>query len=177
MFELNEEETLMSSSDNSVKLTTHRIIHESEKGRKQIMLEDFESYQLIRSSIGAYGYLLFIFVVITILIAVDKITNYQSFYPIVGNFNNNLFSFFLEDEGFMLLLVLLMVFHFFYLISRRYFIKVNGKYNSIEFRVTSLRNSSIRRMLSKLEEQSKLIKQMADNKKKDLMPDTSAKYD
>lgn len=148
----------MSSSDSSVKLTAHRIIYESAQGRQQIMPEDFESYQFKHSSIGAYGILLFIFIVITFLIAVNKITNYLDNRNLFREFNTNLFDIFWDDKGFIILLVLLMIFHFFYLISRRYIIKLNGKFNSIEFRVKSFKHPSIRKMLDKMVEQSNTIK-------------------
>lgn len=154
MFELSEEKTLMSSSDNSVKLTTHRIIHESERGRQQIMLEDFESLQLKRSSIGAYGILLLIFVFITLWMIYMKVTGYyddQYFYKSTGV---SLFDVFWDDKAFIVLLFVLVVLYFFYLISRRNTIIVIGKYNSIEFRVKNFKAVSVQKMLNKLVEQS-----------------------
>lgn len=151
MFELSEEETLMTSSDNSVKLTSHRIIHESGQGRQQIMLEDYDSYQLKKDSIGAYGIFFLIFILITLWLTYEKIVNYIKYRSIFGK---NLFDHFWNDTGFIILLVVLIIFHFFYLISRRYTIKINGKYNSIEFRVKSLGNSSVKKMLTKMVEQS-----------------------
>jgi len=40
------------------------------------MLEDFESYELKNRSIGAYGFLLWYFISITVLIIFNKIKNY-----------------------------------------------------------------------------------------------------
>jgi hypothetical protein len=154
MFELREEETLMSSSDNSVKLTSHRIIHESEQGRRQIMLEDFESIQLKRSSIGAYGILLLIFVSITLGSIYMKITNYYDGQYLNKSVGISLFDAFWEDKAFIVLLFVLMVLHFFYLISRRNTIIIIGKYNSIEFRVKNFKAASVQKMLNKLVEQS-----------------------
>lgn len=165
MFEIIEEKVLMVSSDNSVKLTTHRIIYESGKGRKQIMLEDFKSYELKSSFIGAYGILFSIFIGLTVLIAANKIINFIS-YRGTFIFYNNIFEFFWDDKGFLILLVLLIVVYFFYLISRRYYIKINGKDNSIEFRVTSLRNPSISKMLEKMLEQSDKLKNVATIEKR-----------
>lgn len=160
MFELSEERLLMISSDNSVKLTTHRIIHESSKGRQQIMLEDFESYQLICTSVGYYGSLLFIIIAIFLLIASNSIIRYGSITSFLKS-DPNLLIYLLKDPGVLISLTVIMIVYFFYLISRRYFIKINGKYNSIEIRVTSFRNRSIKKMLDALVEQSNKIKQEA----------------
>ena len=77
MFELTEEKNLMNSSDNSVKLTSHRIIYDSDKGRQQIMLDEFVSYELKHNSIGAYGIIFFSFAALAVVITINKITNYN----------------------------------------------------------------------------------------------------
>ncbi len=163
MFELNEEETLMTSSDNSVKLTTHRIIHEAGGKREQVMLEDLETYELKDRSIGAYGVLLFFFSVLTAVVLFNTIQRYnesRSLMKYIGRDDEpGLLGAFLRDPGSIIMLCILIIIHIFYKISRRYMIRIVGKYNSFEFRVKSFKNSSVRRMLDKLVEQSKLRKE------------------
>jgi len=154
---------LMASSNNLVRLTSHRIICESEGKREQVMLEDFESYELKNRSIGAYGFLLWYFISITVLIIFNKIKNYyddRQFLRRLGiDTHFGLWDIFREDMALIVLLFVLIVVHIFYLTSRRYIIKINGKYNSFEFRVKSFRNKSVQRMLDKLTNQSKLAKE------------------
>ena len=162
MFELSEEKILMTSSDNSVRLTSHRIICESEGKREQVMLEDFESYELKNRSIGAYDFLLWFIISVTVLIIFNKIKNYydnRQFLRRIGiDTHFGLWDIFREDMALLVLLFVLIIVHIFYLISRRYIIKINGKYNSFEFRVKSFRNKSVQRMLDKLTNQSKIVK-------------------
>ena len=154
MFELSEEETLMTSSDNSVKLTTHRFIYESEKGRQQIMLEDFESFRLKRSSIGSYGILLLLFLLFIFILTFSKIENYYQNPELFKRSDIGFFDFFLKDTGYIVMLFVLAILHFFYLISRRNTITVIGKYNSIEFRVKNFKAASVQKMLNMLVKES-----------------------
>jgi hypothetical protein len=158
MFQLSEEETLMYSSDNSVKLTTHRIIFDSEKGRKQIMLEDIETYKLKGTSIGAYGILLLIFVIFTAWVSYEKISNYIDSRRLFSAFNISFFEHFVNDPGYFVLCGILIIFYHFYRISRRNYIQVIGKYNTFQFRVKSFKNKSIVKMLEKMTEQSAKIR-------------------
>ena len=63
MFELSEEQLLMSAPDNTVRLTTHRIIFESPDVRQQVMREDFISYQFFDRSFAIYLVLLLLFII------------------------------------------------------------------------------------------------------------------
>lgn len=97
----------MISSDHSVRLTTHRIIIDSGNIRQQLLLEEYESFELNCNPVGHYGVLLTISV---------------------------------------------------FLLSRRYYIKITGIYNSVRFGVASFRKRSIRKKLQKQEEQSAIAK-------------------
>lgn len=142
----------MTSSDNSVKLTNYRIIYDSENDRQQVMLKDFQSYELRKSSFGAYGALLVICIAITVFIINNIVRNY------LPGSGEKLFSFLISNNGFIMWMIFIVVVHFFYFVSRRRYVKINGKYNSFEFRVTSF-NSSVKKMLNELVRQSNLAKQ------------------
>src|SRR5205085_1005798 len=159
MFELKNEEILMYSDDRTVMLTTHRIIHHADSGKQQVMLEDFLNYELKDYHIGNYKILTVIFTTITVFILLAK--GYNRLWPLEYSLRKvpwilSLITY----ENYMLVasLIPLTISFIFLLISRRLLIRINGKFNSMEFRVARFNEKSIRRFLTKLESQAKKIK-------------------
>ncbi|MEO6611472.1 MAG: hypothetical protein ABIT05_05045 [Chitinophagaceae bacterium] len=157
MFELGEEKLLMSSPDKSVWLTTHRIIYESGKGREQVMLEDVESCQFLNSSVGSYGVALVVVSILTFLIILNTIIFYIESRPFLRQYPGSFWQI-CRNNGLLYSFLLLLITHFFYRISRRYIIRVNGKFNSIDIRVKTFKHPSIRKMIHVLTEQSAKMK-------------------
>ncbi|MBL0335175.1 MAG: hypothetical protein IPP73_07595 [Chitinophagaceae bacterium] len=114
MFELSEEKTLLFSDDRSVKLTTHRLIQEDQQRRNQIILEDFENYEIKTAHIGNYSFLTFALWIVTLYFLVDVISEYMDHRG--RQFFTYSSSYFLVFAAFLLAISL----HF-YAISRRYF--------------------------------------------------------
>ena len=115
-----------------------------------MMLEDVESCELKDASIGSYGILLLIFLLITIIMVVNKILFFIENRRMLQELGLNFWDEFRNDFGFFFLLFALMITHFLYRISRRYFIRINGKYDSIDIRVTGFKHPSIRKMIHTL---------------------------
>jgi hypothetical protein len=159
MFELKNEETLMFSDDHSVVLTTHRVIHHAGSDKQQVMLEDFLNYELKDYHIGNYKILTVIFTTITVFILLAK--GYNRLWPFEYSLGKVPWILSLVTyENYMLVASLfpLTISFIFLLLSRRLLIRVNGKFNSIEFRVARFNKKSINRFLTNLESQAKKIK-------------------
>jgi hypothetical protein len=143
MFELSEEHLIMTSDDHRLKLTTHRIIFDNSKKREQIMLEDYQGFEFVNAHVGTYKGLAIFTNALSILIL------YFSWSA--GNFS--LVE--LIRSALMIPFVLLSGFTFFlYRLSRRYFILLIGKYNSIEIRIENPKHRSVKRFLQRIKEES-----------------------
>jgi hypothetical protein len=159
MFELKNEEILMYSDDRTVMLTTHRIIHHADSGKQQVMLEDFLNYELKDYHIGNYKILTVIFTAITLFILLAK--GYNRLWPFEYSLGKVPWILSLVTyENYMLVASLfpLTISFIFLLMSRRLLIRVNGKFNSMEFRVAGFNKKSIHRFLTNLESQASKIK-------------------
>ncbi|HET6994843.1 MAG TPA: hypothetical protein VFI06_07665 [Chitinophagaceae bacterium] len=164
MFELKDEETLMYSDDRTVVLTTNRIIHHADSGKQQVMLKDFLNYETKDYYIGNYKILTVIFASITVLILLGKV--YDLLWPLEysSGIIIKILSFMTYGNVMLILSLFLLansVIHL--IISRRVFVRINGKFNSIEFRVTRLKRKSITRFLNRLETQANIIKNEKQN--------------
>jgi len=128
-----EEESIMYSDDRTIELTTHRILEHTRDRTNQIMLKDFKNYEFKAYHIGNYKTIVIIFVVLTISTIILNLKLYYSefAYTITGTTFWN---------------------------SRRFFVKLNGKYNSIEFRIGSPYNTSVKKFLNAIELQINIIK-------------------
>jgi hypothetical protein len=152
-----EEESIMYSDDRTIELTTHRILEHTRDRTNQIMLKDFKNYEFKAYHIGNYKTIVIIFVVLTISTIILNLKLYYSefAYTITGTtFWNYLWAgIMIKFCTFFLFLSL-----FFFIISRRFFVKLNGKYNSIEFRIGSPYNTSVKKFLNAIELQINIIK-------------------
>jgi len=148
MFELSEEHLIMTSDDHKLKLTTHRIIFDNSNKREQIMLEDYQGFEFINAHVGTYkGLAIF--------------TNTLSILVLYFAWSSESFSLIqLIRSAFMIPFVVLSGFTFFlYRLSRRYFILLIGKYNSIEIRIENPKHKSVKKFLQRIKEESDLQKQ------------------
>jgi hypothetical protein len=147
------EKDLLITPDKTIRLTTHRLIHNEGEKREQLMLEDFINYELEKSSIGHYKLLTIIFSVITVFLFAQTIIGYQDEY--IGNTNvADTLLHCLTSFPLNLSLICLFLSLVFFLISRRKYIKVIGKYDTIRFRVTSFDHPSIKKFLQLLVSES-----------------------
>lgn len=148
MFELSEEHLIMTSDDHKLKLTTHRIIFDNSNKREQIMLEDYQGFEFINAHVGTYKGLAIFTNTLSILVLYFA-WSFESFSLIQ-----------LIRSAFMIPFVVLSGFTFFlYRLSRRYFILLIGKYNSIEIRIENPKHKSVKKFLQRIKEESDLQKQ------------------
>jgi hypothetical protein len=155
-----EDESIMFSDDGTIELTTQRILEHRGERTRQIMLEDFKNYEFKTHHIGNYRSILIVFSALTIIAILFSLKLYYSelAYTMPGvtfwNYlSNGIYGFAVKICAFFLILSL-----FFFLISRRYFVQINGKFNSIEFRIISPHNASVKKFLTEIERQSKNVK-------------------
>lgn len=147
MFELSEEQPLMYSDDRSLTLTTHRVIYNTSTQKEQIMLEDYEGFEFTTAHVGSYKGLAIFFNGVTILLILLTWPSYieqgWSFLEI------------LDASAFLIPLVILsgITYHL-YRLSRRYYIRLIGKFNFIEVRVRNPRHKSIKKFLERVRNES-----------------------
>jgi len=167
MFELSQEETLMYASDNSVTLTTHRVIQQTEKIRKQVMLEDFESYELKSKNIGNYKLLIIFFSIISLILIILRLNEYFEYEQLMSQirlkgseenvflklFQVNIFDY-MFTAPIVFSLFLLGTSFLFFSIAKRKIVRINGRYSLVEFRVRDLNNISLQKFLKTLIEES-----------------------
>ena len=152
-----EEKSILFSDDRTIELTTRRILEHTLDRTNQIMLEDFLNYEFKTYHVGNYRTILIVFSVLTVITILFNLKMYYSefAYTMPGtNFWNYPWNgIMLKICTFFLVLSL-----FFFIISRRYFVRINGKYNSIEFRIVSPHNTSVNKFLTEIERQSGNVK-------------------
>ena len=154
MFELSDEKTLMYSDDRSVKLTTHRIVQQGQTKNNQIMLEDYENYEIRSAHIGNYKFLTIVFAITTVLLLIKRGAEYLE-YP------DRIFFNFLSSYLSVLSAFLFVIAVHFYYISRRYFLRINGKFGHIEFRIVKKKKKSICKFLDTLVTQSNVFRKQS----------------
>ena len=152
-----EETSILFSHDRSIELTTHRILQHTGERTNEIKLEDFQDYEFKNYHIGNYKTVVIVFLALTI---VAVLFNVRLYYPAVANANAGITFWEYLWDGILMkaCCVLLFLSFLFYVISRRYFVRINGKYNYIEFRVKNPRNSSIQKFLNAIIIQSDKVK-------------------
>lgn len=157
MFELSQEEVLMYSDDRSVTLTTHRVIHQTKHKRTQIMLEDFVKYELSSEHIGVYIVLVSFALIGVVTAIASEVRIYwemnESFDDFLG-----LLAYLIMSPLIIWTFIFLFISHFIYLISRRYYLRIYGKYDCIEIRTTTRKSRSTKRFLDALTKASQNIK-------------------
>lgn len=146
MFELSQEKTLMTSDDGSTILTSHRIIYQGDKKKQQIMLTDFINYEYKTAHLGRYKALMFFFTVTTLFLMIKRaLAKPEDMY--------DLYYYLIWPSA-----ILLLFSTGFFLISRRHYIRINGKFDSFDIRVGNPVKKSIVRFLDMLVEQSNVVK-------------------
>lgn len=158
---LNQEETIMSSNDGSITLTTHRILQRSPKINKEIMLTDFISYEQINGKSNYYRSLMILFLAVSIIFGLVYYNKYQEAQTLIGRFNmgfrNSLSEHMSVDEQvqlyqglFAFSSVLFGISLLLFLISSKRSLRITGKFSTIEFSTKWLRDDSYSKFLNGL---------------------------
>jgi hypothetical protein len=160
-----EETSIMYSDDKTIELTSHRIIQHTAGKTNQLMLEEFQNYEFKTASIGYYKTVVIVFLILTI---VAVLFNVRLYYPavVMADAGITFWEYLWTGVLMKACCVLLFLSYLFYVISRRYFVRLNGKANFIEFRIASRKNSTIRKLLDAIVLQSDIVKATAGEPKK-----------
>ena len=158
MFELSDEKILMRSDDGSVTLTSHRVIHDEDGQRQQVMLEDYAGYRFESAHIGHYTVLLVICSVLMLIAMVKIIENFLDT-PVFWAHTFSGFLAYLKLNGWLLWLLLpfFILSFLFYRISRRYYLRIDGRFHSIRFRVRHPNSRSTKKFLTAITWQARKI--------------------
>lgn len=136
---LANETILMNSDDNSVTLTTHRVLFKTSNVNKEIMLKDLVSHEIIKKRANYYKKLLIFFGAITILAFIIFIANGPYAYVSDGTKVSIFFP--LTLTGIAL---------FLFLDRTEKYLKLSGRFNEIEFSLSNLSESSLNKFLNRL---------------------------
>jgi len=149
-----EEFDIMYSSDKTVRLTNKRIIFDNDERQQEIMLEDYTGYSFKKQNIGNFGTRANILGLLTILLFFGVChDNVPSLKKIDRLFSFNIFWTSAYTIPFFVCGMLFLISLFYFLIGRRRYLEIKGKYNSVTILVTLRQNSSIKRFVQAIEEQ------------------------
>lgn len=131
----------MSSNDNAITLTTHRVLQKSSESNKEIMLKDIVSHEVIKKRSKYYLFLTVFFITLLIICTIFyfsqggtiEYTEINTVTAIIGIF-------------FILTLFAL----YLYIMTREKFLKLTGRFNEIEFPLNNLNKSSLNKFLNRL---------------------------
>lgn len=139
------EEIILTSNDNSVTLTTHRLLQKTARLNKEMMLTDIVSHEIIRKRSLVYVIIALLFVGPTIVFFGLFLAKVGPFEPGNKNPPTNILLFFL------LFTVLAIT-----LIGARddKFLRITGKLGKIEIPITRLSQNSLNKFLNRLEAES-----------------------
>jgi hypothetical protein len=152
-----EERQIMSSDDKSLELTTTRILKHSKDRTVEIKLEEFEGYEFVSRHIGNYKTILIVISILTILTVLLNLQSYNS--GLIRQISGMNFWEYLWSGTMLKIWIFFLVLSFiFFTISRRYFVRIDGKFNSFEFQIASPRSSSVNKFLAEIEVQSNKAK-------------------
>ncbi len=151
MSTLSKEEVILSSNDNSITLTTHRILQKTKDTSKEIFLKDILSHEVIRRRSKYY---LLVFVIFGILSLIQYLLYLQKSSP----FNDPN-----EGETSAIPIIPALITGFallFYLTTIERFLKISGRFNELEFSLKRLSQDSLNKFISRMAVES-------DNRKKE----------
>ena len=139
-----KEETIMKSDDNTITLTTHRLIQATREMNKELFLKDMVSYEIVKKRSTYYLVLALLFGIPLVLIF--------------------LFDVYIEDGVTALLLPILVTFigSILYLTSFKRYLKITGRLSYIQFSLANLSKKSLDKFIARLMLES-------ENRKKDIM--------
>lgn len=151
MPELSTESIIMSSNDNSITLTTHRVIQKTNEINKEIFLKDIVSQEVVKRRHGYYKKLALIFGVptaILLLLFLFKVGPFESAAS--------------EEAGLLIAIpaILTCIALYFLLTTYEKCLRLVGKFNEVEFSLKDLDQSSLNKFLNRLTVES-------DNRKRE----------
>ena len=147
---ISNEKTILVSNDSSITLTSHRVIQREKNLHKEINLIDFLSYSVIKKRYTYYKILSLIFGIITVSLISLIIASYEpSPYNDNDNERNGELAVIVFIPAFLTLISILLLFT-----SSEKYMRISGKFNSIEFSIKKLSNTGLSEFLNTLSVES-----------------------
>jgi uncharacterized membrane protein len=145
---ISNEKIILVSNDSSISLTSHRVIQRERNLHKEINLVDFSSYSVIKKRYKYYKILSLIFgIIAAILIFFVNTSSEPSSYD--DSERNGEIAVIVFIPVFLTLISILLLFT----TSEKY-MKISGKFNSIEFSIKKLSNTGLTDFLNTLSVES-----------------------
>ncbi len=151
MSNLSKEEVLLSSNDNSITLTTHRVLQKTSKINKEILLKDIVGTEIVKRRSTYYIVLAIMFILLASFLYILKLQNKAPFDTMEESAINFL-------PGVSAFLAILAIYYTF--TSTKKVLKISGRFNEIEFLITELSESSLSKFINQLTVES-------DNRKRE----------
>lgn len=130
MSNINSEEIILNSNDNSITLTTHRIMQREKGFYKEIFLSDVVSHMEIKKRITYYK-------VLSVILAIPVLL-------LLGNQSS-------DTEPFLIFFCILLAISVILLLTRfENFLKISGRYNEIIFSIEKIDQSSLNKFITRL---------------------------
>jgi mevalonate kinase len=149
MAQLSKEEIIMTSNDNSITLTTHRILQKTSEINKEILLRDIVSQEVIKKRHRYYKILSLLFGIPTTILALLYITKSDPFETTID-------TMFDRSNGngasaiSIVLAILTFISVYLLLTTSEKYLRISGRFNEIEFSLKDLSNSSRNKFLNRL---------------------------
>lgn len=131
---MNTENIILTSNDDSITLTNHRIIQRDSEINKEIFLKDIVSNEIIKKKSKYYLILCGIFIILS-FVTIQNVLENENFeiMPL-----------------FYILLILLVISTYLYFTKSDKYLKISGKYNFIEFSIKNLNESNLNKFRNTL---------------------------
>ncbi|HEU4791661.1 MAG TPA: hypothetical protein VFS71_18380 [Flavobacterium sp.] len=136
------EKTILVSNDSSITLTSNRVIQREKNLHKEINLVDFLSYSIVKKRYKYYKILSLIFGIITVVLTSLVIASYDSS-PYDDSERSGEIAAFLFIPVILTLISILLLFT----TSEKY-MRISGKFNSIEFSIKKLSKTGLSEFLN-----------------------------
>ena len=138
MMTLNSNEEMILSSDNKqLILTSQRIIQSDNDGIKSIDLKDYVGFEVIKKKSNYYLILAVLLGILDIYLFLKGLDNQNELRKVT-------------DSVFLFFLIMPLVPLFFWYRDRKKYVKIIGKYNSIEFLAQRMPQASIDKLIKSI---------------------------
>ena len=152
----------MTSSDGTVKLTSHRILYYHDNSRKQMELADYERSEQIKIFSKSSEILTIIFITLTAIIFISRLVVYLTNPTIFYWFTTTGIDYIFNDNFLLVMCLLLSIFFGFrYMLSIRHYLRITGKYESFIIQLIDRNPKFLQKFLQTLEVQSRIRKKAA----------------
>lgn len=142
MESLKDERIILTSNDNSVTLTTHRVFQRTDTNNKEILLKNIISHEIVKRKMTYYKVLTLIFLLLTLYLYIVVESDYNNI--VVGIF---WFSFIITGISSIFLFT-----------TFKKYLKISSYFGEIEFSLSDIKSESLNDFLNKMYHYAELRK-------------------